>query len=82
MFNTLVDPGVYLIADSFLCDGTGAMMLLLKNMKKPVLFISEPGNYAHYNILCKKNGIKLSYLELSCNDEYGDLPMTEDPPAT
>ena len=82
MFNSLVEPGLYIISDTYLCDGTGALMLLLRNIGKKVSFISDPGNYSHFNVLFKKNGLHVNYYELSCNLEIGDLPMTEDPPIT
>jgi archaellum biogenesis ATPase FlaH len=81
-YNSLVDPGMYLISDTFLCDGTGALLLLLKNLKKKVQFISDPGNYSHYHSLLKKNGVSVTYFELNTNIEYRDLPMTEDSPVT
>ena len=81
-YSSLTTPGVYLISDTYLCDGTGALMLLLKNLNKRVTFISDSGNYSHFNYLFKKNGIHTNYLELACNIEIGDLPLTEDPPVT
>lgn len=81
-FRTLVEPGLYVVSDTFLCDGVGVMMLLLKNHGKKASFFSDPGNYSHFNSLFKKHGIHTNYLEISCNLEIGDLPMTEDPPVT
>jgi hypothetical protein len=81
-FNAIVDPGLYVIFDTARCEGTGALMVLLKNFRKKVAFVADPGHFAHFNYLFKKNCIHAMYFELACNDETGDLPMIEEPPAT
>ena len=78
----LGNSGFFIISDTILCDGTGALLDLLKGFKKKVAFISEPGHFSHYNTLLKKWCIQNTYWELEGNLEVGDLPMTENPPVT
>jgi hypothetical protein len=81
-FPQLGDSGIYIISDTISCDGTGALLSLLKSFKKKVTFFSDPGNFSHYNILLKKFLIPFNYVEFETNLEIGDLPLTENPPVT
>lgn len=81
-FPLLGDSGIYIISDTILCDGTGVLMTLLKTFKKKVTFLSDSGNFGHFNTLLKKNLIQSQYFELENNIEAGDLPLTENPPIT
>lgn len=78
----LGDSGVYVVADTVMCDGTGGLLALLKGFKKKVTVLADPGLYSHFNAILKRCGVAINYWELDANQEIGDLPLTENPPVT
>lgn len=80
--SSFTDPGLYIISDTLLTDGTGLLLSLLKTLKKKIAFISDPGHYSHFNTLFKKHSLHVAYYELCTNNDNLDLPLIEDPPST
>ena len=81
VLESMQEPGLYVVSDTYVCDGTGPLLQLVKNHSGKTLFISTK-THSHYKALFKKYSINTTFLELDLTYGNCDLPLIENPPDT